>query len=121
MKWNFAVELGTVPCIEDDGKLIQDDASLCEHPEIAKYVSSIFSNAFSKYTDVPNTVQKNVHFGGRIQSTVTKNIAKETGIPCVQMEVNGYYRNPEEEEKMLNFVFAMENIIAKYGFSENSI
>ena len=108
----YAVELGTAPNPGMTEKEKNADlTSLHNH----KFVEDIVVNSFKEYFSALNTVKKSVWknkiFSAGGANTVTKNISDNTQTDCLQLEINGEYRNPNNREQFRAIIKALTQII----------
>lgn len=111
-KREYAVEMGTAP--EQDqipGVVYEEDPSLHQYKFIDDVVKKIFENRFAELQIEQKNVWKNVVFDAGDQNTVTKYISENTDTPCIQLEINGNYRNPDNKEAFIALVDALINIV----------
>lgn len=110
----YAVELGTAPnpSLTEAEKNV-DLTSLHGH----KFIEDIVMNSFKEYFYELNTVKKSVWknkiFSAGGTNTVTKNISDNTKTDCLQLEINGEYRNPNNEEQFKAVIGALTQSIKK--------
>lgn len=82
----YAVELGTI----DD-----EDSSLCGRKFVAKLINDVFLKEFA-YIDSPlKDIKKNTIFNARNIDTITNFVSTQLGVPAIQLEINGTYRDPK--------------------------
>lgn len=111
-KREYAVEMGTAPEQNQiPGHIYEEDPSLHQFKFVAGVIKSIFEEKFCSFKIEQKKVWKNVIFNAGDQNTVTKFISENTDTPCIQLEINGNYRNPENEEEFVGLVEALIGII----------
>lgn len=108
----YAVELGTAP----NPSLSQtekdtDLTSLHGHKFVADMVIKSLERNFSGLNTQKKSVWKNKIFTAGGANTVTKNIADNTQTDCLQLEINGEYRNPNNKEQFEAIITALLQII----------
>lgn len=111
-KREYAVEMGTAPEQNQiQGKRYEEDPSLHQFKFVADIIKKIFEDRFCMLKIEQKKVWKNEIFNAGNQNTVTKFISENTDTPCIQLEINGNYRSPENEEEIIGLVEALASII----------
>ena len=110
----YAVELGTAP----NPKLSEiekntDLTSLHGHKFVEDIVVRMFNENFSSLNTQKKLVWKNKLFTAGGANTVTKNISDNTRTDCLQLEINGEYRNPNNKEQFNALIVSLTQIIHK--------
>ena len=97
----YAVEMGTAP-VQDPvpGVIYEEDPSLHEYKTISTIIKSVLEKHFESCDSDRKEVWKNIIFDAGDQNTVTKYISENTCVPCVQLEINRIYRDPQNEEEL---------------------
>lgn len=111
-KREYAVEMGTAP--EQDpipGVVYEEDPSLHEYKFIAKKIKGVMEKNFSICDIDRKEVWKNQIFDAGDQNTVTKFISENTDTSCIQLEINGLYRNPENSIEFMALVNSLIELI----------
>ena len=111
-KREYAVEIGTAP--EEDpqtGVVCETDPSLRGHQFIADLITDLFEKNLAKCSTDRRSVWKNRIFDAGSQNTVTKYISQNTSTACVQLEINGIYRDPENEQEFMAMVGSLKTLI----------
>ena len=112
----YAVELGTAPYPNmTEAEKNVDLTSLHGH----KFVEDIVINSFKEHLSELNTLKKSVWknkiFSAGGANTVTKNISENTQTDCLQLEINGEYRNPNNKGQFRAIIAALKQIIEELG------
>lgn len=111
-KREYALEMGTAPEQNPiEGVIYETDPSLHEYKYVAEWIKEIFENMFINSSFEQKEVWKNRIFDAGDQNTVTKFISENTNTACVQLEVNGHYRNPENETEFLMLVNGLVELV----------
>lgn len=110
-KRDYAVEMGTAPQSARLGIECSDDPSLHGYTFIAELIKMILEGKFENLSNGKKEVWKNRIFNAGTQNTVTKFISENTNTACIQLEINGIYRDPENEEEFLCLVGGLQKII----------
>lgn len=97
----YAVEMGTT----DDS-----DKSLHEHKFIADLIKYHFTYYFRQLNGKTD-IWKNKIFAASYENTITNYISEKTDTACIQLEVNGQYRNLDNAEDVSCLVLALKAII----------
>ncbi|MBQ9035439.1 MAG: hypothetical protein IJ099_05710 [Alphaproteobacteria bacterium] len=110
----YAVELGTAPNpslteIEKNADL----TSLHGHKFVEDIVINSFKEHFYELNTVKKSVWKNKIFSAGGTNTVTKNISDSTKTDCLQLEINGEYRNPCNKEQFSALIASLIKIVEK--------
>ena len=113
-KREYAIELGTAPAINlSEEEKATDLTSLHNHKFVEDIVIETFTQNFSKLNTQKKCVWKNKIFAANSANTVTKNISENTDTDCLQLEINGEFRNPNNEEQFMALVNSLAQIIEK--------
>lgn len=108
----YAVEMGTVPKKnKETGEIFDEDSSLHSYKFIAEIIKQKFENAFKNVSVEEKEVWKNVIFDASEQNTVTKYISENTKTACIQLEINGIYRDPKNKNEFIELVNCLEEIV----------
>ena len=108
----YAVELGTAPnSILSETERNVDLTSLHGHKFVEDIVIKSFEQHFSGLNTLKKSVWKNKIFSAGGVNTVTKNISDSTKTDCLQLEINGEYRNPDNKEQFKAIIAALTQII----------
>lgn len=111
-KRGYAVEMGTAPEQNPQpGMKYEQDPSLHEHKFIADLIKEIFECQFENYDIQQKKVWKNQIFDAGDQNTVTKYISGNTNTACIQLEINGNYRDPNNKVEFSGLVRGLIKII----------
>ncbi len=78
-------------------------------------IKGIFNNHHIK------DVRENDTFPATHQGTITSYIFHNTGIPCIQIEINGKYRNPHADMKSIRFIIHSLVDIVDYLSRESAL
>lgn len=111
-KREYAVEMGTAP--EQNpvpGVGYESDPSLHQYKFIDEMIKEILENSFKNLPTEKNKVWKNRIFDAGTQNTITRFISENTDTACIQLEINRYYREPENKEAFISLVGGLEKII----------
>lgn len=115
-KREYAVEMGTAPAQNPISCVVCDeDPSLHEYKFIDDDIKTIFENRFKNLLLDQKKVWKNVIFDAGDQNTVTKYISKNTETACVQLEINGNYRDPSNKEAFDCLIESLIEIIRHFS------
>lgn len=121
----YAVEMGTAPKQNPEtGVEYEQDPSLHEYKFIAELIKKLFEKNFVECTTDKKSVWKNQIFNAGSQNTVTKYISENTSTACIQLEINGIYRKPENELELLALVNSLKeliHILAKIDWTKSDI
>jgi len=80
----------------DFGTIDESNSSLHKHDFILDLFQMVMKNALSDFLqESKKIIDKNVYFAAGNPNTITNGISKETGIPCIQVEINRLCREPE--------------------------
>ena len=107
----YAVEMGTAPIRDANGLVTNEDYSLNGYPFIAKLIKYAFEFFFRDCAIEKKAVWKNVIFDAGKQNTVTKYISENTGCSCIQLEINGHYRDITRPIELTRLIEGLEYII----------
>lgn len=113
-KREYAMEMGTAP--EQNpipGIQYEQDPSLHEYKFVSDLIKNLFEKNFQSSPLEIKDVWKNQIFDAGDQNTVTKYISENTGTACIQLEVNGQYRDPENEEAFHTLVLSLQQLIGE--------
>ncbi len=97
----FAVEMGTVDDL---------DKSLHGYGFISDLIKAYFEYYFKDYQE-KNDIWKNRLFQASNKNTMTNYISSATKTACIQLEINGEYRDLDNKEKVLSLTSAFKEII----------
>ena len=112
----YAVEMGTAPGRDPITNAVKDeDPSLKGYEFIDDVIKEIFEEQFKDYPIEQKSVWKNVIFPAEKQNTVTKYISSNTETACIQLEINGHYRDPENEELFAGLIEALVKIVEYFS------
>lgn len=120
-KREFAVEMGTAP--EQNpvpGVVYEKDPSLHEYKFIAKKIKEVMEKHFGICGVDRKEVWKNQIFDAGDHNTVTKYISENTSTSCIQLEINGLYRDPEnitEFTALVNSLIELINYFASCNWN----
>lgn len=115
-KREYAVEIGTAQRKNPiPGMVYEEDPSLHNYKFVDDVIKEIFEEQFKNYSMEQKTVWKNVIFNAGEQNTVTKYISENTSTACIQLEINGHYRDPDNEEMFAGLVEALIKIISYFS------
>ncbi len=115
----YAVEMGTAPERDQaSGVCREEDPSLHEHPFVAPQIKEILEKNFRDLTADRREIWKNRLFDAGDQNTVTKFISENTDVACIQLEINGIYRDPENEKEFSALVASLTEIIEYFAFCD---
>lgn len=120
-KREYAIEMGTAP--EQNpvpGVIYEEDPSLHEYKFIAKRIKEVMEKHFADCDVDRKEVWKNRIFGAGNQNTVTKYISENTSTSCIQLEINGLYRDPgnvTEFTALVNSLIELINYFASYNWN----
>lgn len=110
----YAIEMGTAPDPRlSEAEKAVDLTSLHGHKLVEDTVIEAFVHNFSELTTLKKAVWKNKIFTAGGANTVTKNISDSTDTDCLQLEINGEFRNPENKEQFEALVKSLKQIIEK--------
>lgn len=111
-KREYAVEMGTAPVQHPlKGVEYENDPSLHEFKFISGLIKNILENRFANLSTEKKKVWKNQIFDAGDQNTVTKFISENTETACIQLEINGCYRDPENEKEFICLIDGLIEII----------
>jgi len=112
----YAVEMGTI----DD-----EDTSLCNHKFIDNLINDVFVKELADIESAVKDVQKNVVFNAKNPNTVTSYVSSQLGIPAIQLEINGLYRdpvgNPVNAETTISCLAYIINTLSKINWDAKII
>ncbi len=115
---DFAVEIGTAPALDEDGRPIQyGHPSLNGRDYIADLVTYMFEYTL-RGVHQPAEKKKvavNQVFCASDQNTVTKYVSENSETACIQLEVNSIYRSPKNEYEFSRFIKGLVSIIRILG------
>lgn len=112
----YAAEMGTALRHSSvQGVVREEDPSLHEHKFIAEVIKDLMEKNFKKCDTDRREVWKNRIFDAGGQNTVTKFISESMDTSCIQLEINGIYRDPENENEFLILVSSLMEIINMFG------
>lgn len=115
-KREYAVEMGTAPIRDSvSGEIVTDDVSLLGNTFISEDIKSILENSFKELKVEKKEIWKNIIFDAGDQNTVTKYISSVTNTACIQLEINGLYRDPDNEEAFTSLVNALNEIVLHFS------
>lgn len=97
----YAVEMGTID---------ESDKSLHEHTFISALIKNYFEYFF-KQLDGKKDIWKNKIFDASYKNTITNYISSNTDTACIQLEINGEYRNLENKDKVIKLIIAIRAVI----------
>ena len=110
----YAVELGTAPSPDlSEAEKSADLTSLHGHKFVEDVVFSVFNKNFMKLNTNKKALWKNKIFTAGSANTVTKNISDNTNTDCLQLEINGEYRNPKNKEQFSALVRSLSEIVTE--------
>lgn len=124
-KREYAIEMGTAP--EQNpipGVVYEEDPSLHEYKFISKLIQNLFEDNFKLCHSERKKVWKNMIFGAGGQNTVTKFISENTNTACIQLEINGIYRDPANQIEFIALINSLKeliNILQGIGWSQEVI
>lgn len=108
----YAVELGTAPKHDQaPGISCEEDPSLHEYKFIAGFIKSVFEERFAELDTDKKEIWKNQIFDAGKYNTVTKFISDNTSTACIQLEINGNYRDPKNESMFRALIESLVRII----------
>lgn len=111
-KREYAVEMGTVPEQNQiPGVIYEEDPSLHEYKFISIIIKELMEKNFKNCSTDRKEVWKNQIFNAGDQNTVTKFISENTKTACIQLEINGIYRNPENEIEFMMLIKSLVELI----------
>lgn len=119
---DYAVEMGTAPTIEQLSEnspenLLNnpnaEDPSLLQYKFIDDIIRIILEDKFKNHSIAKKNIEKNILFYAGDQNTVTKSISERSKTACIQLEINGEYRNPDNQNEFISLV---ESLIAIINF-----
>lgn len=117
-KRGYAVEMGTAPIRNETKDIIGDpDPSLHGKNFIVDLIKYTFDFVL-RDLDLPQEkkqVCKNQIFDAGSQNTITKFISENTNTSCIQLEINGVYRNPQKAKEFIKLIEALSYIINILG------
>lgn len=121
----YAVEIGTVPRRNSvSGVVYETDTSLHEYKFIADLITKLFERNFASCLNDRRNVWKNRIFDAGHQNTITKYISENTGTACVQLEINGIYRDPDnmrEFEALIRSLKELIVILAELDWNQETV
>ena len=112
----YAVEMGTAPDLKQlsENNTVnnsEEDPSLQQYKFIDDIIRIIFEDEFQHHSIAQKNVVKNMIFHAGDQNTVTKCISEKTNTSCIQLEINGNYRNPDNANEFISLVNSLITII----------
>ena len=123
----YALEMGTAPVRNEHGEIIGNpDPSLQGRAFICDLIKYTFDFYF-RDIDRPiekKRIWKNQIFDAGTQNTVTKYISENTNVSCVQLEINGIYRTPEnsnEFSQLVNGLICLIKILSRIDWNATQI
>lgn len=112
----YAVEMGTVPKIDETSKEKNvQDSSLHQHKFVAENIKTILEDKFKDLQIEQKIVTKNTIFDAGHQNTITKYISENTKTACIQLEINRNYREPNNEEALEALLDGLTEIINRFS------
>lgn len=115
-KREYAVEMGTAPeQNQRPGESYEEDPSLHQYKFIDDVIKIIFEDRFKDLSIEQKKVWKNTIFNAGDQNTVTKFISENTNTSCIQLEINGNYRNPNNTDEFVGLIEALTKIIVFFS------
>lgn len=111
-KREYAVEMGTAPRRDlISGEKCEEDPSLHGYKFVDDVIKKVFEDKFKYFAIEQKYVWKNVIFNAGTQNTITKYISENTDTACIQLEINGNYRNPDNHIEFQGLVEGLIKII----------
>lgn len=124
---DFAIEMGTAPMRNQAKEIVgEQNPSLHGKDFVCDLIKYTF-NFFFRDIRQPNNkkdILRNIIFDAGGQNTVTKYISDNTSVSCIQLEINGIYRSPENSEEFCNLVRGLScliNILGKINWNASKI
>lgn len=112
----YAVEMGTAPSRDMAGNIIGDEyLSLHGSHFIADLIEYSFNFALKGVTSANKDIIKNKLFDAGKQNTVTRFVSQHTGCRCIQIEINGNFRDPDLQDWMGRLAIGLTNIVRTLG------
>lgn len=112
----YAVEMGTVPMRDPNGNIVGDEnCSLHSHPFIADLIRYTFDFVFRDVQSEKKEIWQNKIFDAGSQNTVTKYISENSSCSCIQLEINGFYRDTRNMTGFLKLLDGLSCIINTLG------
>ena len=111
-KREYAIEMGTAP--EQNpilGVVYEEDPSLHEHKFISGLIQNLFEDNFKLCPCERKEVWKNKIFDAGDQNTITKYISENTDTACIQLEINGIYRDPANQIEFIALIKSLKELI----------
>ena len=111
----YSIEMGTAPIKDEFGNIIgESDPSIHGNKFIIDLIKYSFEFVLKNSNSI-KPVSKNVVFNAGEQNTVTKYISENTSCNCVQLEINGAYRDFDNREDLLKFFSGLKMIVDTLG------
>lgn len=109
----YAVELGTAPKKNENGEIEGNPyVSLIGHDFICRIIRLSFEYVFSLLkTDSSKDIWENTCFAASLQNTITKSVSSRSETACIQLEINGNYRNPSCPDNLHSLLEGLKIII----------
>lgn len=103
----YAVELGTVD---------SSDSSLKKYTFISDLVTQYLEYFISNIGECDTrSIWKNRLFSASFENTITSFISRNTETACIQLEVNGKFRNLEDTGKLASVLHALVELVTTLG------
>lgn len=103
----FAVEMGTID---------EADSSLHQYQFIEDLLHITLEASLEQYLkEDGKVISNNSVFAASNPNTVTYYVSCEAKIPCIQLEINRLYRDPEQKERFMSLVEGFEKAIRLLG------
>ena len=119
----YAVEMGTAPVQNNvPGVIYEEDPSLHEYKAISSMIKTVLEERFKNCHSDRKEVWKNIIFDAGDQNTVTKYISENTSVPCVQLEINRIYRDPQNEveiEALIKGLIELIHLLETFEWNES--
>ncbi|MCR5155241.1 MAG: hypothetical protein K6C96_00990 [Butyrivibrio sp.] len=112
----YAAEMGTAPCQDPKpGIVYEEDPSLHEYKFAANIIKCLLESGIRNCETDKKEICKNKIFDAGGQNTVTKFISENTDTSCVQLEINGTYRDPGNRAMFSAMIRSLVNIVMLLG------
>ncbi|WP_024866540.1 hypothetical protein [Butyrivibrio sp. FCS014] len=112
----YAAEMGTAPRQDSPkGAAYEEDPSLHGFKFAADIIKSLLESGIRYCETNKKEIWKNKIFDAGGQNTVTKFISENTDTACVQLEINGTYRDPGNRAMFSSLIRSLVNIVNLLG------
>lgn len=112
----YAIEIGTAPIRDENDNILGNEyRSLHNHAFIANLVTYTFDFFFRELQSSKKETWHNVIFDAGRQNTVTKYVSENSNCSCIQLEINGAFRDTNNTKDFLKLLEGLSCIINTLG------